>query len=131
MTSTNIAPHCPLHVGVVMQPVETKRPNWVPVWKEEAAKGPRKIWKCPVLGCPRVMVRELTDEELAAKKKQILCPKCGKPTDASATMRINGNNRCRECHKQARRLRRESMWLRARKRGRWARVPHVRQRETA
>jgi hypothetical protein len=130
--NTGAAPRCPVHVGVAMQPIEMERPNWILLSEEEAAQGTRKVWKCAVTGCPRVMVRELTEEELTAKPKQVLCPKCGKPSDASVTARLHSNFKCRACQRKASHELRERLNFHSPgRRGRYRRVPHIRQREAA
>lgn len=99
------APKCALHIGVEMTPRESRRPSFVfDIETDQDGKpssGQRKFWKCPVAGCVRVAVYESTSEELQAARDEVLCPTCGKKSDAPGEYRAIGRNRCVSCSTKA------------------------------
>jgi len=91
------APHCPVHLGVEMQLEKSRLPLWLALGGgahgNMTRERKRKIWRCRIKDCPRVMVHEPETDELAPR----LCPRCGKASDATFEMRCHGSHKCRAC----------------------------------
>jgi hypothetical protein len=111
----NKTPRCPLHVAFEMRLLEVKAPAWVALAtgedgeEEHAFSGhrrrerTRKFWKCPVENCHRVAAYSPAGEEekkMAARR----CPRCGAPSDADGINRAIGRSACRNCLREAQRL---------------------------